>query len=86
MPNIIQIRGEYYGYPQCCIDSFIMAKNKDAFTLIEIKYRKELQKARILYSGFIPCNVHLQLILDGKFNSDEVFKNRICKYSPPGAK
>jgi hypothetical protein len=50
--------GNYYGYPQCCIDSFT--------NLFDPKTRSEEQEKVHWDSGFIPCREHALEILAGK--------------------
>jgi hypothetical protein len=50
--------GQYYGYPQCCIDNFIEIYR-------EIKRRTNEQDRVHLFSGFVPCHKHALEILCG---------------------
>ena len=68
--------GKFYGYPQCCIDEFIEHKH--------LKGDQEALMARIkeagLYNcGFVPCEAHLQKLIDGEISVKSLIKDRQCK-------
>lgn len=56
-----QRMGKRYGYPQCCIDSFINESSPEA--------RTENQKlVSLLQTGFIPCEHHANLLVKGEIS------------------
>lgn len=64
--------GKYFGYPQCCIDSFC---NQYALT--------SEQEDAIDNHGFIPCHKHAIMILENKTTLKELIKDRQCKHDYP---
>jgi hypothetical protein len=66
------ILGKYYGYPSCCIDSFVINTPK---THIQQFVHKGL--------GFIPCNSCATKIMNGENTIEELIKNRICRIPFP---
>jgi len=64
--------GKFYGYPECCINQFIYnIKNKKKHTKDQIRVSK--------YKGFIPCEFHTKLILEGKMKLEDLINDRKCK-------
>lgn len=61
-----ELLGKYYGYPKCCIDSFI-ADTK----------RTRSQRYTHKGSGFIPCNNCATKIINGESTLEQLIKNRI---------
>jgi hypothetical protein len=51
-------KGTYYGYPMCCIQSFIKTYPTNSVTDLQITVSE--------YSGFLPCVKHAEEILAGK--------------------
>ena len=62
-----ELLGKYYGYPKCCIDSFIIDTKR---TQSQIYVHRGL--------GFIPCNNCATKIMNGENTIEELIKNRIC--------
>jgi hypothetical protein len=60
-------RGKYYGYPVCCIKSFL--------TTFEIT---EAQESVHEGHGFLPCPECSQKILEGKATLESLITNRLC--------
>ena len=58
--------GKFYGYPECCIDSFIL----------DIK-RTRNQRYVHKGLGFIPCNNCATKIMNGENTLEQLIKNRI---------
>lgn len=66
------ITGIYYGYPECCINSFLQ----------NLIHRKSPGKLRIKAgnkTGFIPCLCHAKKINSRKITIQSIIKNRIAK-------
>jgi hypothetical protein len=61
-----ELLGKYYGYPKCCIDSFIL----------DIK-RTRNQRYVHKGLGFIPCNNCATKIMNGENTIEQLIKNRI---------
>jgi len=61
-----ELLGKYYGYPKCCIDSFIDDTKR---TQSQIYVDKGL--------GFIPCNNCATKIMNGENTIEQLIKNRI---------
>lgn len=77
--------GELMGYPNCCIKEFCdqppsLMKNK----LPTQNDKKRFKAAHIngVWSGFIPCVKHANLILSKKIKLSDLIKNR-SKDLPP---
>jgi len=64
--------GEFYGYPKCCIDSFI-------------DDTKRTRTQRYLHKGlgFIPCNNCASKIMNGENTIEQLIKNRIFSKAFP---
>jgi hypothetical protein len=65
--------GEYYGYPQCCIEFYEKNRAPYWFRPYQVKYPKAFRK--LDGSGFIPCEAHLKEIEEGK-DPIELIANR----------
>jgi hypothetical protein len=79
--------GRFYGYPQCCIDEFSQQKHMkgDQDALL-----KRIAEAGLYNCGFVPCEAHLQQLIDRKVTIKQLIVGRICKnpfpigrYDPP---
>ena len=72
--NQIRVKqGEFFGYPKCCVNSFInymSGKGK----------RTELQNKTSHPEGFIPCNKHAKRIHIGEIDINDIIQNkkRVC--------
>jgi hypothetical protein len=64
-------QGKYYGYPDCCIDSFV---NRGLFRELS----REQKRVHKNY-GFIPCPECAKKIVEGKTTLEGLIKNRECK-------
>lgn len=65
--------GEYFGYPECCIDNFIKV-NDGRFS------NKNLHPMAAEISsktGFIPCDKHADQLLNDEIKLEDLFDNRI---------
>ena len=62
--------GKYYGYPDCCIQSFIDPISKNG-RLPNATERTKAQQHTAKY-GFIPCEVHAQQIQDKKITIEQL--------------
>jgi len=69
--------GKYFGYPQCCIDSFCNKSKENQF------YISPEQEKAVDNHGFIPCQEHAVMILEGNITLGELIKDRKCKHEYP---
>jgi hypothetical protein len=71
-----ELIGKYYGYPKCCIDSFIVDTKST-------KNPKRTRTQRYVHKGlgFIPCHDCATKIMNGENTIEQLIKNRI--YSKP---
>ena len=60
--------GNYFGYPQCCIDEFIRTNSP----------RHKICLLAGAHTGFIPCYNHSCKILRNDVTLTELIKNRKC--------
>ena len=68
-------KGQYYGYPKCCIDNFIKKRVK----------RGSINDHASNGSGFIPCDNHATQIINKQIKLEDLILNRICeKHFPNG--
>lgn len=67
--------GEYFGYPQCCIDHFIEEKD----TSQQKNSKKDIHKNY----GFIPCDECCKRIRSGEIKIDDLIQNRQCEMDYP---
>jgi len=75
-------KGIFYGYPECCIDSFIHIKVKD-----RTRDQRMIQRTTIFANtGFIPCHKCSIKILNNIETIDTLIKNRICRHIFPKGK
>jgi hypothetical protein len=70
--NYRELFGKYYGYPKCCIDSFIIGTKKT---------RNQRYSHKRL--GFIPCNNCATKIMNGEITIEQLIKNRIYSKAFP---
>jgi hypothetical protein len=78
--HIVKIDGKYWGYPICCIKYFIKSKgySKSDETI------SELSKRASGNTGFYPCEIHSQHIIDKFFKIEDLIKkNRKDKNNFP---
>ena len=72
--------GNYFGYPQCCIDEFMSIYYKNST-------RHKICLLAAAQTGFIPCYNHSCKILCSDITLTELIKNRKCmkpfKDAPP---
>jgi hypothetical protein len=68
--DILRLRnnGEYFGYPKCCIDHFILGKYKSEEQILLLK--------KIDTKGFLPCPSCSLKILYNEITIDFLIKNR----------
>ena len=64
--------GKFFGYPQCCIDSFCKTRH--------ISYE---QRQVHNNNGFVPCHKCALKILNKEITIEELIKDRICKTPYP---
>jgi hypothetical protein len=67
-------RGNYYGYPSCCVNAFVRRPYDAQFTDDEVNYSK---------GGFLPCKKHLKMIKQGKVQIEDLIQDRQCKTGFP---
>ena len=63
--------GKYYGYPQCCIDQFVKETEKGIMS-------GKLRNIPSNYTGFIPCDNHIEQIIRGVVKIEDLIQNREC--------
>jgi hypothetical protein len=63
--------GKYYGYPKCCIESFI-----ESTMLFKNKTRTQIKISN--NSGFIPCSYCSWKVLSKQCTLNDLIHNRIC--------
>lgn len=68
--NKFKLLGKYYGYPDCCVDSFILSLQKP-----KSQYQINVHQGL----GFIPCDSCATKILNGETTIDQLIQNRIYK-------
>lgn len=76
-------RGLYFGYPPCCILSFLKRVQAiDQGENIDTSAQKRIMNNK---HGFIPCPTHAEMIVTKKTTIEEIIQNRICeKHFPHG--
>jgi len=67
-----KLLGKYYGYPECCINSFI-----------DDTKRTRTQRYVHKGLGFIPCNNCATKIMNGENTIEQLIKNRIFSKAFP---
>lgn len=67
----LQILGEYFGYPQCCIDNCISRTPDNNYYMDDNQIKVDNGK------GFIPCPKCAKRIVDGEIKIDDLIQNRI---------
>ncbi len=63
-------KGRHYGYPECCIESYIVAYNLITYNT-PLAITVEQDKVH-LCTGFIPCHQHALKILAGKTTLEDL--------------
>ena len=68
--DILRFRnnGEYFGYPKCCIDHFILGKYKSEEQILLLK--------KIDSKGFLPCPSCSLRILNNEILIESLIQNR----------
>jgi hypothetical protein len=63
-------RGTYYGFPRCCVRSFVHPIKETG----ELMYFRDRPKIQRLASknGFVPCLKHAKMIVDGKIKIEDL--------------
>jgi hypothetical protein len=67
---ISQKQGDYFGYPKCCIKSFIGFINGK-------KKRDPIQNQASHPEGFVPCVKHAKQIIQKKVKVIDLLENRV---------
>jgi hypothetical protein len=67
-------RGEFFGYPSCCINEFIRTKG--------LKLR-DSSKLRSTIGNFIPCEMHQEQLQRGEVILEDLIQNRTCETEFP---
>jgi hypothetical protein len=70
-----RVSGEYFGYPQCCIDAFC--------TFEQLKDPEERQFRAAKHSGFIPCLSCAEKVLSGEVKLSNLIQSRYCETQFP---
>lgn len=65
-----QAAGEYFGYPQCCIDEFIVSASK--------RLGPSGDRGLATDYGFVPCEKHSRELLSGMVTYDELINDRLA--------
>jgi len=63
-------RGSYYGFPRCCVRSFVEPIKRHG-EIVNWDSRSKFQKLATK-NGFVPCTQHARLILDGKIKIEDL--------------
>lgn len=74
--NIMYKMGRYYGYPNCCINDFVLRTQNDQ------KY-EPIQELAGQYSGYVPCINCSKKIVKNDLSIETFIKHRKCKTSFP---
>jgi hypothetical protein len=64
-------QGEYFGYPSCCVKSFITFVNGKG-------KRYPIQNKNSHPEGFVPCWKHAKLLDKKKITMRDLIQNRVC--------
>lgn len=68
--------GIYYGYPKCCINSYIANHyNDESFTHIQLCVSAG--------TGFIPCQQHAFALISQNIDISLIIRNRQCRFDFP---
>ena len=72
--HIRKKQGEFFGYPKCCVNSFIKYLSGNGKRTI-------LQNKTAHHEGFIPCHKHAKQIHKGEITLLDIIDNnkRVCK-------
>jgi hypothetical protein len=62
--------GIFYGYPECCIDSFLKVPSSE---------RTRDQRRAHKNNGFIPCHNCSVKIINGEITLEGLITNRVCR-------
>lgn len=78
--NEPKVIGEFFGYHECCVNSFVnhAAKFKPGNISNLSKYQKLYYKLTEGQTAFMPCPKHAKQIVKGKIKPSELVSNRIC--------
>jgi hypothetical protein len=68
--------GKYYGYPNCCINDFVIRVHNNQKV-------KPIQEFTGQYTGFVPCINCSKKIIKEKLSPHDIIKNRKCKSKFP---
>ena len=69
--------GAYYGYPECCIESFLSERRENGL-VVSFSLRSEAQQ-KTAKNGFIPCLRHAEQILSKKIKIEDLISpSRQC--------
>ena len=67
---ISQKQGEYFGYPKCCVRSFLRYMSGTS-------KRDPIQVQASHPEGFVPCKMHAKVILTKKVKVMDLLENRV---------
>lgn len=68
--------GAYYGYPKCCVDSFIDRWKACDLTGYEYNPLTPYQEAVHHNHGFVPCDTHARSIFEGMETLESILLDR----------
>jgi hypothetical protein len=74
--KIMYETGKYYGYPNCCINDFVLRMCND-------QPCEPIQELAGKYSGYVPCIKCSKKIDLHRFSIEQIIKNRKCKSKFP---
>ena len=72
-------KGIFYGYPKCCIDSFIQVKINKRTSAQRLVQRKSVVSG----TGYIPCHQCSVKILNNEETIESLITNRLCRNKFP---
>ena len=70
--------GQYFGYPTCCIESFLFNVATVQVTGGLHRLHNEDQIKAADNTGFVPCAEHVKQIAEGKITLEELITDRKC--------
>jgi hypothetical protein len=70
--------GEYFGFPNCCIEFFGKEATEPNWFDKYFDIYPGLSE-RIDGTGFIPCEKHMQMIVNNEVKPEQLIQNRQCK-------
>lgn len=75
-----QQMGNYFGYPQCCIDNF---KQRAEIIRETQNYHSTDNQSKVSVGGFVPCEMHADQIANGEITIESLITERECEHTFP---